>query len=100
VHVKRNAVQEVAGEVVEFGSRKKAPEYSSDYKQFWYQSLVGHLESTGKNVNRGYHLYREKFGVSPPWKKVSGGHGTQAAMDSLNFLRHANIAYAKRRNAA
>jgi hypothetical protein len=53
----------------------------------------------GKNENRAYFLYREKFGIEPAWKKIPGSQITLPAMDAIGYLKRANIAYAKRKAA-
>jgi hypothetical protein len=45
----------------------------------------------GKNENRAYHLYKEKFGVGPAWEKKAG----PIIHDVKTYLQRANIRYAK-----
>jgi superfamily II DNA or RNA helicase len=99
VRIRKNAVEEVAGEMVELSGGKKVEKYSSQYKEQWYQGLIAQLRSMGKNENRAYHLYLEKFKLAPPWRKIPGDPNTLAAHDAMGFLQRANIAYAKRRTA-
>ncbi len=100
VRVRRNDVVSVAGEMLELTGQAAKPEkYSSEYKEQWYQGLLAHLRSRGKNENRAFHLYKEKFKVEPAWKKVTGSAITPAAMDALGYLQRANIAFAKRKTA-
>jgi len=100
VRVRRNDVIEVAGQMEELsGTGKKADKYSSDYKREWYQGLIAHLRAKGKNENRAFHLYREKFKCEPAWKKVAGSQITTPAMDAIGFLWHANIKFAKSQGA-
>ena len=77
------------------GSTQKKEKYSSDYKESFYKGLIGHLRATGKNENRAFYLYREKFGVDPCWKKEP----VIPSMDVINYVRRSNIAFAKRRSA-
>lgn len=100
VRVRRNDVVSVAGEMLELtGQAAKHEKYSSEYKEQWYHGLLAHLRSRGKNENRAFHLYKEKFKVEPVWKKVAGSAITPAAIDALGYLQRANIAFAKRKSA-
>ena len=99
VRQRRNEVVTVAGELVELGGEKEKEKYSSTYKQEWYQGLLAILRNRGKNENRAYHLYRDKFKVAPAWKKEYGSTITPAAMDAFAYLQRANIAWSKRRSA-
>jgi len=97
VRQKRNMVENAPGELVELTG--KAPEkHSSEYKEQWYQGLIAILRNRGKNENRAYHLYKQKFGVNPPWKKEAGSTITKPAMDAFGYLQRSNIAYAKSRS--
>ncbi len=78
-----------AGEVVELDAEKGR--FDSEYKRKWYQGMIALLRSRGKNENRAYHLYREKFGVDPRWKKEPG----EILPECVGYLQRANIAYRK-----
>jgi len=95
---RRNDVITVAGELLEL-TPTKTEKYTGEYKEQWYQGLIGYLESRGKNINRAYHLYREKFKVDPAWKKKAGFVNNPAAQDAIVYLQHANIAFSKRKTA-
>lgn len=96
--VRRNDVIENAGEMIELAGEKKE-KYSSEYKEAWYHGMIAILRSRGKNENRAYHLYREKFKVDPAWKKIAGDTNNLAAIDAEKYLQRANIAFAKKRAA-
>jgi len=98
--VRANNVSALPGEMLELTSDMKKEKFSSEYKEQWYQGLISHLRSLGKNENRAFHLYREKFGVQPTWKKIADHHDSEPAMDALGYLTRANIAYAKSRKSA
>ncbi len=98
VHPRRNEVIEQPGELQEL-TGKKADKYDSDYKKEWYQALIGELQYRGKNVNRAYHLYVDKFGVKPSWEKKAGPVMSKAGYDALAYLQRSNIAWAKRKAA-
>lgn len=91
---KKKTIVEMPGSMTELGARaKKTPEYSSEYKEQWYHGMIGLLRYDGKNENRAYHLYKEKFGIGPAWKKKA----IQPTTDVINYLRASNIKFAKRR---
>ena len=93
--VRANDVSALPGELVELKAGKK-DKYSSEYKEGWYQGMIGLLRQRGKNENRAYHLYREKFGIDPAWKKEPG----VITQDVVAYLQRANIAFAKAKQAA
>ncbi len=94
--VRANDVSALPGELMEFTAGPKKEKYSSEYKEGWYQGMIALLRHHGKNENRAYHLYREKFGVDPAWKKEPG----IITPDVVNYLQRANIAFAKSRKTA
>jgi superfamily II DNA or RNA helicase len=92
VRVKKNEVQSISGEMVElYGQKPK--KYSSEYKEKFYHGLIGYLQYEGKNINRAYHLYKEKFKEEPTWKKKAGEFNN----DVINYVKKSNIAFAKSR---
>lgn len=82
--------------MIEFKAATKSEKFSSEYKEGWYKGMIALLRQRGKNENRAYHLYREKFGVDPAWKKEPG----VITPEVVQYLQHANIAFAKSRKAA
>lgn len=88
--VRANDVSALPGELVELKTGKK-DKYTSEYKENWYRGMIGLLRQRGKNENRAYHLYREKFGIDPAWKKEAG----TITQDVVSYLQRANIAFAK-----
>lgn len=95
VRQRRNDVVSVAGEMFELSGNEKKEKYSSEYKEAWYQELIDYLIEHHKNENRAYHLYKEKFGVAPAWKKERKIYGSSAGVDAVRYLQRANIAFAK-----
>ncbi|WP_080945310.1 DEAD/DEAH box helicase [Delftia tsuruhatensis] len=71
VRTKHNAVETVAGEVVEVGASKKpkAEKFSAEYKRDFYAQLLGNALQRGHNPGSAYHRYVEKFGVGPSGPK-------------------------------
>lgn len=94
----RNEVIDQPGELQEL-TGKKTEKYDGAYKQEWYQALIGELQQRGKNINRAYHLYIEKFGIKPAWEKKAGLIMSKAGLDAFNYLQKSNIAWAKRNHA-
>ncbi|MHB8915794.1 MAG: DEAD/DEAH box helicase [Thiobacillus sp.] len=93
--IRFNDVAALPGEMLELSAVAKTEKYSSEYKKAWYQGMLALLRNSGKNENRAYHLYREKFGIDPAWKKESG----VITPEVVNYLKMANIAFSKRRAA-
>ena len=91
VRVRRNDVITNPGELIEISPSVKKEKYSSEYKEKFYQELIGLFQSQGKNINRAFFIYKEKFGIEPVWKK----HGLPPSNEVINFVHSRNIAYAK-----
>lgn len=94
--VRANDVSALPGELVELKTASKKDKYTSEFKEAFYKSLIAVLRNQGKNENRAYHLYRQRFGVDPAWKKEAG----VPTADAANYIRSANIAFAKSKRKA
>jgi superfamily II DNA or RNA helicase len=94
--VRQNDVSALPGELFELKAGSKKEKFSSEYKESWYYGMLELLRTSGKNENRAYHLYREKFGVDPAWKKSYG----VVTADVVGYLQRANIAFAKSKKRA
>lgn len=92
VRTRKSKVEAVAGEMSELHGQKK-DKYTSEYKEAFYHGLIGHLRQGGKNEGRAYHLYKEKFGVYPTWKKEA----IEPTIEIMNWVHRANIKFAKSR---
>lgn len=91
VRARKNDVVAVPGEMLELQGQATKEKYSSEFKKSWYWQMLSLLESKGKNTNRAYHLYKEKFGTYPAWPK-----GIEVpSIEVAHFLQRANIAFAK-----
>ena len=99
VRVRKNEVEVVAGEMLELTPSAPKEKFSSEYKENYYHCLLGNLHAKGKNEGRAYHLYREKFGVAPAWKKAYAGSDNPLYFEAANYIQRANIAFAKRKAA-
>jgi DNA repair protein RadD len=95
VRQRRSNVSILPGTMREITASSKKAEFSSDYKREFYHAMIGHLRATGKNENRAFYLYREKFGADPVWKKEAG----PITLDAIRWIQRANIAFARRRAA-
>ena len=96
VRVRRNNDVVVSpGEMLELNGQKSNEKYSSEYMENFYKGMIGLFIKKGKNVNRAFHLYREKFGKNPPWKKEP----IEPSDEVIKYVQSRNIAYAKRRAA-
>lgn len=92
VRTRANTVTAMPGEMREISGATKKEKFTSEYKEYFYRGLIGLLRSRKKNEDRAYFLYLKKFGVAPAWKKEAGIPG----QDVINYVRSADIAYAKR----
>ena len=73
VRVRKNDVVELAGEMLELtGQPAKKEKFSSEYKEKFYQGLMGYCRQKGYKEGWAYHQYIEKFKVAPAWKKQFG----------------------------
>ena len=68
--------------------------YSKEEKQSWYSQLL--FIQRDKRYAKGWlsNKYREKFGV---WPSGMRDHPIPASAEVMSFIRHRNIAYAKRK---
>lgn len=90
VRQKRNQVEAVAGELFELqGQGKKI----KDEKQGFYSELIYYATERNYNPHWASHKYREKFGV---WPRGLAEIGIPPSMKTLNWIKHKNIAWAKR----
>jgi superfamily II DNA or RNA helicase len=90
--IRRNEVKTVPGEMVEIeGEATKKEKYTSEYKEAFYQQLLGYCRRHGKADGYAWYMYQDKFKVKPPWAKVAVEPGAEV----LNFIRSRNIARAK-----
>ena len=95
VRVRLNAVQTQQGELVELtkptSKPKKEDQYSSEYKERFYQGLLGYARSRGIKDGWAFYKYHDKFKVNPPWKKEA----RPPDIDVINFIKYQQIKYAK-----
>ena len=96
VRVRRNDVVNVAGEMLELtGKSEKKEKFTGEYKEAFFQGLLGYAKAKGYKDGWAFHAYIDKFGVQPSWKK-------QVAIPSaevIGWVTHRNIKNAKRRAA-
>ena len=90
----RKVVQHEDGELHEVGKPVKA---SIEEKQSWYSQLLGLAMKRGYKEGWAAHKYRERFGVWP----ASSMEKTPepASLEVSRWVRHRQIAWAKRRGA-
>jgi DNA repair protein RadD len=70
---------------------KKREKYSGDYKESFYQQLLGWCRRNGKRDGMAFYAYIDKFGVEPKWKKIAAAPGE----DVMNWMKHRAIKRAK-----
>ena len=93
---RKSAVIEVAGEMFELATAKKAEQYSMEYKTAFYAQLLGYAVAKGSNPGSAYYRYKEKFGVFPSMAKPEP---QTPSFEVIQFVRSRNIAFAKRKRA-
>lgn len=82
----------VLTEVKDGPAQKK--QYTMFEKQEWYSMLRGYAVGHGKSDGWVAHTYKSKFGV---WPRGMSDDGVNPSLEVLGFIRHRNIAYAKRK---
>lgn len=96
VRIRRNDVVAVAGEMLELtGQVVKKEKFTGEYKEAFFQGLLGYAKAKGYKDGWAFHAYIDKFGVQPSWKK-------QVAIPNpevIGWITHRNIKNAKRRAA-
>lgn len=96
VRVRINQVSAVPGEMEELqtGGEKKE-KFTSEYKEKFYQMLIGYARSKKFADGWAYHQYKQKFGIGPNWKKQE----SIPNIEVLNWIKSRNIAFHHRRAA-
>lgn len=94
VKKKMNLVDHVAGELHELVGTTKA---MRNEKQTFYSELIYIANERNYNIHWASHKYREKFGV---WPKGLSDTPAPPTLKTMNWIRHKNIAWAKRRDRA
>jgi superfamily II DNA or RNA helicase len=96
--LKDNDIVHEDGELVEFGSGKKAKkiEYSHEEKQRWYSGFLSIAAEHGNNHGLAAHRYQEKFGEWP--------HGLDAvpaspSVEMRSYDKYCRIRYIKGKKA-
>lgn len=93
---RKSKVIEVAGEMLELtGTTEKKEKYSGEYKEAFFQGLLGYSRQKGYRDGWAFHAYQRKFGVEPKWKKQT----TAPSEDVSGWIKHDIIRNAKRRAA-
>lgn len=96
VRVRHNNVVAVAGEMLELtGQTIKKEKFTGEYKEAFFQGLLGYAKSKGYKDGWAFHAYIEKFQVQPSWKKQKAVPSPEV----MGWITHRNIKNAKRRAA-
>jgi DNA repair protein RadD len=90
--VKHNTVDEVAGEMVELGTKAKAPK---EEKQSWYSQLLTLAKSRGYSEGWVAHKMKERFGV---WPRGLEDRAEPVTPDVARWEQSRRIAWAKSRD--
>lgn len=73
----------------------KKKNYTMEEKQHWHAMLQGYARQHGKSRGWVSHTYKAKFDV---WPTKTLDTVAPPSLEVLGFIRHRNIAYAKRMN--
>jgi superfamily II DNA or RNA helicase len=95
VRIRRNDVASVPGEMEELGEKTVKEKFTSEYKESFYQQLLGYGKVKKYADGWAFHVYMEKFGISPAWKKQEAIPGA----DVLGYIKHRAIKHHHRRAA-
>lgn len=97
VRQKRNDVVQVAGELLELNGNATRDKYTNEEKRRWHAELLGYAKSRNYDKWQGwaYYRYKEKFGVGPYGSRPEAS--PTISLEVQNWIRHRNIAAAKRR---
>ena len=99
VRQRRNDVIDVNGvmQEVDTNSAPKNPEFTTEYKQAFYQGLLGYAESHHYKPGWAFYAYQDKFGIQPSTKFDKTP--TDWIADVARFITHRSIKNAKRKEA-
>lgn len=88
-------VENESGELMELtrDGRPKANQWTREQKKVFYGELLGYAQQKGYKSGWAYHAYRERIGVGPADKS----YPLSPSAATLSWIRHLNIARAKRR---
>lgn len=88
-------VEPEAGQLVEVKARKER--FTPEEKQRWWSEILSVADARGRSRGWASHAYRDKFGV---WPRGLADDPRRPSDDVLGFIKHKDIAFAKRRAAA
>lgn len=91
---RQSEIEAEAGELVEVKARK--PKATSEDKQQWWSELLSVAGARGRTRGWASNTYREKFGV---WPRGLSDERRVPGPEVIGFVKHKDIAFAKRRQA-
>ena len=96
--VRGEAIETRHAVLTELEERKTAKEkkYTMEEKQNWFSQLLAHAAEKGKSTGWVAHTYKAKFGV---WPRGLIEEHKAPTLEIQSYIRHRNIAFAKRKNA-
>jgi superfamily II DNA or RNA helicase len=96
--LKDNDIVHEDGELVEFGSGKKAKkiEYSHEEKQRWYSGFLSIAAEHGNNHVLAAHRYQDKFGV---WPRGLDAVPASPSVEMRSYDKYCRIRYIKGKKA-
>ena len=95
---RQNSIEEEAGRLKELTRKKKKSEVviTREKKQEYYSGLLHYARELGYNSGWAAHKYKDKFGM---WPRMLEKRANQPTAEVLNFIKYANIKYAKSKQA-
>jgi len=91
------SVESLSGDLMEVReeNRRSAQKrvFTMEDKQHWYSQLLHYAQLNNKSNGWVAHTYRSKFGV---WPRTLADEPVRAEAEVLGYIRHRNIAYAKK----
>lgn len=70
---------------------KKVEKFTGEYKESWYQQMLGYCRRKGKKDGYAFYAYIDKFGVEPKWKKIA----VEPSQEIYGWMQHKAIARSK-----
>lgn len=91
-------VESRSGDLMEVRAEKrrtaKKREWTTDEKRYWYSQIKGYAQLNGKSEGWAAHTFKAKFKCWPNY--YTNVPASDPGGEVLGFIRHRNIAYAKR----
>jgi superfamily II DNA or RNA helicase len=98
VRHRKSEIEHSEADLLEMDREKNRKEWPIEQRERFYRELLGYADQKGKNRGMAYHKYYEKFGRYPIWGKDH--QSLPPSLETMNWIKSRNIAFAKSRKAA